>query len=686
MKTDLYSPIQYARGVGPERARRLTRLGINFIYDLLNHVPKRYEDRSHLKKLAELTPAAVETVQGKVTGVEEFKPRQGLTIIKALLSDDTGTVQAIWFNQTYLKKMLRQGTSLIVTGKVERRFFINEIAVTDYEIIDGNEALNTGRIVPVYPATEGVSQRLLRTMIMFTLENYASAVTEVLPETIRYKYEFIPAVEAYRQIHFPENNEQLQRARRRLVFEELFLWQLALAMAKQKLGGTLPGVAHLPLDSLSSRFVDLLPYSLTGAQKRVIDEIRADMIVPRAMSRLLQGDVGSGKTLVAALAMLLALENGYQAALMAPTEILAEQHYLNLTEMLAPLGLEVVLLTGSLSRAAREPVLEKINNRKSMIVVGTHALIQEGVNFKQLSLAVIDEQHRFGVNQRAALLAKGLNPDLLVMTATPIPRTLALTVYGDYDLSVLDEMPPGRRPVKTVWATENRRMGLYDFIRQQVTAGRQAYIVCPLIEESEVLDVEAATKLYETLQITDFTGIPLGLLHGRLAAEAKAKVMAAFRAGAIKILVTTSVIEVGVDVPNATIMVIEDAHRFGLAQLHQLRGRVGRGSHQSYCVLMGQPASEEGQLRLKVMEQYSDGFKIAEEDLKLRGPGEFFGTRQHGLPELKIADLLRDADSAAVARHEAGRLLQQDPDLKNPELTTLIKVVNFRYGAQYLKI
>jgi len=665
----LATSLQYLKGIGPHRARLLANLGLESVEDALFFLPARHEDRSRLTSFRSLKGGETVTTLGTIAGVSpppRGRPRAPLAV---LLRDATGFLSAVWFNRRYLERVFKRGQRLIVHGKIQRYGSGPlQMQVKDYEIVEDSddETLHTGRLVPVYRLTQGLTQRPMRSLMKRLVDAYADQVEEPLPAPLRARRRLGPLAAALKAGHFPQTEAAQMAARRRLAYDDFFLLQLGLAIRRHR-EGRQRGLAMNPPGALWRTLLGSLPYTLTNAQQRVWREIRTDMAAPYPMNRLLQGDVGSGKTVVAALAILAALEAGYQAALMAPTEILAEQHFMTLTQLLSPLDVPVALLTNTIKGKARESVLARVADGEIGCVVGTHALVQEGVRFRRLGLAVVDEQHRFGVAQRATLRGKGESPDVLVMTATPIPRTLALTLYGDLDVSVLDELPPGRRPVVTRARPESGRRKIYAFLREQVEAGHQVYVVCPLVEESEASDLRAATEMAQRLQREVFPDLRVGLLHGRMAFADKERVMREFKDGAIHILVSTTVIEVGIDVPNAAVMVVEHAERFGLSQLHQLRGRVGRGPWKSYCILLSAASSEEATRRIGAMEATNDGFRIAEADLSLRGPGDFFGTRQSGLPEFRVADLLRDAALLEEARQDAVTLVQSDPNLIKPE-------------------
>lgn len=665
----LATPLQYLKGVGPQRAKLLAKLGLLTVEDALFHLPTRHEDRTHLIPFRSITPGEARTATGVVAGVSPPPRGRSRVPLEVLLRDGTGFLKAVWFNQPYLERIFKREQRLIVHGKVQRYGSGPlQMQVKDYEIVEEgeDETLHAGRLVPAYGLTQGLTQRPMRTLMKRLVDAYVLSVEEPLPEALRTRRQLPALTTALKAGHFPDTEAELAAARRRLVFDDFFLLQIGLAIRRQR-EGRQRGLSMNPPGILWRRLLGSLPYRLTGAQERVWQEIRADMADAYPMNRLLQGDVGSGKTIVATLAILTAIETGYQAAFMAPTEILAEQHLMTLSALLAPLGIPVALLTNAIRGKARQSLLATTAAGEIGCVVGTHALVQEGVRFKRLGLVVVDEQHRFGVAQRATLRGKGERPDVLVMTATPIPRTLALTLYGDLDVSVLDELPPGRKPVITVARPEAKRRQIYDFLGAEIAAGRQVYVVCPLVEESEVSDLRAATEMAERLRCDVFPALAVGLLHGRMSFQDKERAMREFKAGRVHLLVSTTVIEVGIDVPNASVMLVEHAERFGLSQLHQLRGRVGRGPWKSYCILLSRAASEDARRRIAAMTETNDGFRIAEVDLSVRGPGEFFGTRQSGLPEFRVADLIRDGALLEDARQDAVALVGRDPQLLQPE-------------------
>lgn len=688
----LDTEIQYVKGVGPRLAGVLNKLGIFNVRQLLTYFPRRHEDRTRFARIAGLNHGESATILGTVLTADNVKTKGSMVLTKVAVDDGSGAISLTWFNQKWLKDRFIKliGKKIVAFGTVQASRWGFDMASPEWEVFDENaDPLSSGRVVPVYPLTEGLFENQLRKIIKGALDNYLPLVEEFLPVDLRDRLDLMDVQDALRNIHFPESVAAMEAARKRLVFEELFMLQLAIAIRKRSMDKPGVGISFETPESFAEELKTILPFELTNAQKRVIKEIAADMNRTQCMNRLLQGDVGSGKTAVALAAMLIAVRNGYQAAMMAPTEILAEQHYIGITKMLGELGvldISVDLLKGSLRSRQREGVLQRIASGETKIAIGTHALIQEGVDFHKLGLVIVDEQHRFGVMQRAALMEKGLNPDMLVMTATPIPRTLTLTVYGDLDVSIIDELPPGRKKIRTHWKQIGERRKVYHALRTLIDQGRQAYVVCPLIEESEKLQVRAASDLAEFLQTEMFPDLKIGLLHGQMKTDDKDAVMTAFRAGEIQILVATTVIEVGVDVPNATVMVIEDADRFGLAQLHQLRGRVGRGEEQSFCVLICEGNSEDSIKRMQVMSATTDGFVIAEEDLKIRGPGEFFGTRQSGVLDLGIADIFRDIPILETARQEAFEIVAKNPELLGDEYKALRRFLLKKYESFQLAL
>lgn len=676
----LQASVQYVKGVGPTRAGQLARLDIRTVEDLLYHRPHRYEDRRHLARIADLVPGRKQSTEGTVVAVSE--KRYGTHQFFAAVSDASGVLQATWFGQRYLRRVIRRGARIIVYGKVER-FGGLTMTVEDFELLSGDaeDTLHTGRVVPVHPATEGLSPRLLRTIIAQALAVYAGEAPEILPAALRQGRGLMDRGTALRLLHFPETVEEAEAARRRLAYDEFLVLQCGVLLRREGVHAIDKGFRYAVRPEDLEHFIASLPFALTGAQHRVIGEIVSDMRGAAPMNRLLQGDVGSGKTVVAAAALHLAVRGRHQGALMAPTEILAEQHAVTFRRLLEPLGLRLGLVTGGRSRKERETTREGLRRGEIDIAIGTHALLDAGVEFHRLGLVVVDEQHKFGVMQRAVLRQKGFHPDVLVMTATPIPRTLTMTLYGDLDIAVLNEMPPGRGVVKTYVRGPEKRAEVYAWVREKVREGQQVYVVCPLIEESEKLQVEAAAALAERLRREHLRDVPLELLHGRLRPDEKERAMALFRGGTVQVLVATSVIEVGIDVPQATIMVIEDADRFGLAQLHQLRGRIGRGAETSYCVLLAAMQTETARARLETMAATGDGFVIAQKDLELRGPGELLGTRQHGLPDLRVADLLGDQGLLEAARDDATKLLRDDPALGGPQVRALAEAVRSKFGT-----
>ena len=682
-------PVQYLKGVGPRRAEQFGRLRVKIIEDLLYFLPWRYEDRSQISVIADLKPDLHQTVCGVIQSTRLIiTRRKRFQIVETLVGDDTGSVIARWFNQSYLEKLLKPGHHVMLSGKTRTDRSLRHRIIFEgpvYELLDAPEdpsnlsGLHTGCIVPIYHETQGLSSRQIRSLLRQRLNDCANQIPERLPTSVRAAFRFPTLAESLENVHFPSGGMSLEvlscaktKSHQHLIFEELLLMQLGLGLRRREVVLEGKGIEFHADGRILMQFLKRLPYQLTLAQQRVLQEIKGDMVKRQPMNRLLQGDVGCGKTVIAVAAVMIAVDNGYQAALMTPTEILAEQHYLTIKKLVKPLGISIALVSQGLTGQSRRVIEGEMATGKVNLIIGTHALIQEGVRFHKLGLAIIDEQHKFGVMQRALLTKKGYHPDVLVMTATPIPRTLALSVYGDLDISVIDEMPQGRGSVQTILYTESQRAKAYRLVRDQIACGRQAYVIYPLVDESEKSSLKAAVKMARHLQDNVFIDLNVELLHGQMKTEEKEKVMARFKKRKIHVLVATTVVEVGLDIPNATVMLIEHADRYGLTQLHQLRGRVGRGPHPSYCLLMAgfsglSRLTEDARKRLSILVRNQDGFVIAEEDLQLRGPGDFFGTRQSGLPELRVANIIRDAVWLEKARSVAGEILKDDPFLKKQE-------------------
>ena len=690
----LDASITSIKGISSSLATKFGKLGVKTLHQLLYFFPRRHIDYSQRKLISELEVGLEQTIVATIWEAAEMTTSNRRRATQAIVGDESGNMKVVWFNQPYLAKKLTPNSQVVISGRVALFRGRKVFESPEWEHLESNDLIHTGRMVPVYPLTAGLSPRVVRRLVKGTLDRWLPKLPDFLPEGVRRGAGLLPLSEAIGQAHYPDNELRKDQARRRLAFDELFLIQLGVLSKKRDWQQEGTGNAFEVDGHCLEPFFNSLPFTMTTAQKRAFAEIQEDLSKSKPMSRLLQGEVGSGKTVVAAAAMLVAAAGGYQAALMAPTEILAEQHFESICGLLSrasgeagngkpvanyasllPHPISVGLLTGGLRESSKQHLQESISSGEINIIIGTHALIQKGVEFPQLGLCVVDEQHRFGVMQRSELRSKGSSPHVLVMSATPIPRTLALTLYGDLDLSVIDELPPGRIEIKTKWLSPRQRQSAYDFVRKQIAGGRQAFIICPLIEESEAIDTKAAVTEYERLSQGVFPELRLGLLHGRLSSSEKEEVMRRFRSGALDILVSTPVVEVGVDVPNATVMLIEGADRFGMAQLHQFRGRVGRGEHQSYCLLLAESPSADARQRLSLLERTQDGFALAEEDLKLRGPGEFFGTRQSGLPDLKMAKL-SDMELLELARREAIRLFDADPYLQQSEHGLLAREVS----------
>lgn len=671
---NLSMSIQYIKGVGPKKAYSLKRLNINTIGDLIYFIPRDYEDRTSVSTLRQANLGEKTTLEVEITGIASItRPKRNMSILKVPIKDGSAPGYMIWFNQEYLKDKFKIGEVYRVNGKINKIGFELQIMNPVFESLDQSQ--KTGRILPIYPLTEGMTNNELIRIVNLALINNLKYIEDILPEELIEKYNLLGVNESIKNIHNPSNSDLLKRSRYRLVFEELLILQLGLFIIKNKSYSKGTGITFNRTEELEE-FIKRLPFSLTKAQSKVLSEIEEDMDKPIQMNRLVQGDVGSGKTIVAVLAMFRAVKAKYQAAMMAPTEILATQHFESLSSYFEQHGIRCQLLVGSLTNKAKEKVLVDLKQGNIDIIIGTHAIIQEHVEFYNLGLAITDEQHRFGVKQRSILSQKGTNPDILVMTATPIPRTLALILYGDLDISIIDELPPGRKEIETFAVGLDMVERVNKFIEKQILEGRQAYIVCPIIEESETLDLNSAEILYQSLKDDVFINHSVGLLHGKMKPKDKDDIMEKFKNHELDILVSTTVIEVGVNVPNSNIMVIYNAERFGLAQLHQLRGRVGRGEYQSYCILLNGSKNPIARERMRILQASSDGFVISEKDLELRGPGEFFGTRQHGLPELKIANLITDIEILKVVQKEAQEIMKLDRNLSSDKYNKIkLKII-----------
>lgn len=675
---DLNKNVQFIKGVGEARAKLLNRLGIYELKDLITYYPRTYEDRSIPKKIEELVDgeeALIEVMP--VTRVSEVRIRRNMTILKMNARDDTGVCQMTWFNQSYLKGMFKPGEYYKFYGKVSKKG--NKVEMNSPVYDKAEDTKNTGRIIPIYPTTFKLSQTTLRKIIENGLSEMNGKIDESLPEYLIDEYKLLDLNTAVKQIHFPDSFDDFNLARKRLVFEELLSMQLALLALKNQYSKDVKGIAF-DKDAKMSDVINKLPFSLTKAQLRVLEEIDSDMEREKPMNRLLQGDVGSGKTVVALIAAYKCVKSGYQAAIMAPTAILASQHLESFIEILKDTGIRCELLISGITKKKKEDILRRLEAGEIDILIGTHALLEENVVFKNLGVVVTDEQHRFGVRQRNIITQKGDNPDVLVMTATPIPRTLALILYGDLDISIIDELPPNRKKIETYAVTKGMDQRVNNFLKQQIDQGRQAYIVCPLVEENEEINAKSVMELAEHYKNEVFSDYRVEYLHGKMKPKEKDAIMEEFKNGNIDILISTTVIEVGVNVPNSNIMVVENAERFGLAQLHQLRGRVGRGEYQSYCILKYNGNSQVIRERMKVMTSTNDGFVISEKDLELRGTGEFFGTKQHGLPEFKIANLFEDIGTLKAVQAIAIKIINDDPKLEKDKNKLLKKVVDEKFG------
>lgn len=670
--------IQSIKGIGPVKAKLFNKLGLNTIEDLLEYYPRGYKDKSEITKISDLKSEGSYTVKVRIVSKpQEGRTRNGLIITRLSAADDTGRLNVVWFNNRFVKNTFREGDDVLMHGKVKLIGKDLVMETPEYERAAAAASVNLMRIAPYYGLTEGLTQKDIRKAVHAALQHVNDKLADVFPEELRKKYSLAEINFCVNNIHFPESKDTLELARRRLIFEEFFMLQSGLIHIKRINNAGKEGICFDKVAEIQ-KFIAELPFRLTSAQESVFEEVSRDMESPNIMNRLVQGDVGSGKTAIAALALYKCVRSGYQGVMMAPTEILAEQHMCTLLQLFANTGISIRILKGSMTAKEKANVLAAVQAGETDIVVGTHALIQNSVSFCKLGLVITDEQHRFGVRQRALLSAKGDNPDMLVMTATPIPRTLSLIVYGDLDVSIIDEMPPGRKKVETYFIDSAKKTRLMNFVKKELDAGRQAYFVCPLVEESEKLELNSTVEYSEEIKDKYFGNYKVGLLHGKMKADEKNEIMERFRKKEIQILVSTTVIEVGVNIPNATIMVIEDADRFGMAQLHQLRGRVGRGEYQSYCILISDTRSETAKERLKYMTKTENGFEVAEKDLEFRGSGEILGQRQHGLPGFKLADIFRDVKLLQLSK-DAVEYIYENNKLSNEEYKKMKSILDGRF-------
>lgn len=683
---ELNKDVQYVKGIGPKRAYKLNKLGIFTLKDLIYYFPRQFEDRNNLKKIAQLDNDEKATIKAVITGIETSSPKKGMTLTKVCVKDETSSAKLVFFNQPHIKNAFRVGDMVLVFGKVKKSYKNVELTSCEIEFFTKSPK-NTCKVMPIYPLTYGVTNKEIMSIMKTVLDSEELKIKEYLPINIIKKYNLCSIDYAIKNIHSPQSKDSLKVALYRIIFEEFLILQMGLFLFKSGINDC-KGIKFNKNENLDN-IRSSLPFKLTKAQSRALNEIIDDMASDKIMNRLVQGDVGSGKTVVALISLANCVLNGYQGALMAPTEILAEQHYAYLSDTLEEFNINVELLVGSCTKKQKENILKRVKNNEIDILIGTHALIEDTVEFNNIGLVITDEQHRFGVRQRSRLSDKGKNPDIIVMTATPIPRTLALILYGDLDISIIDELPPGRQPIETMAIDKKKRERVYNnLVRDEVQKGRQVYIVCPLVEESEAIEAKAATELVEELKSQYFSDLRVGLLHGKMKSSEKDNIMKMFKNKEIDILVSTTVIEVGVNVPNATLMIIENSERFGLAQLHQLRGRVGRGVHKSYCILIYASKSEVCRQRMSIMEETNDGFKISEKDLEIRGPGEFFGTRQHGIPELKVANIFKHMKILKLAQQEARYILGEDKNLNFEENKLLKNEIfdKFKYTLEEISL